>query len=71
MLLFVIQLPVMYTCILYCIVLVQTSQQIEENSGVSLDSQSTLLLPEFMPPMMLIFPWVAKVSRCEYSECTV
>lgn len=36
--------------------------QIEDNSGVSLDSLSTPLLPEFMPPLMRIFPWVAKVS---------
>ena len=46
--------------------------QIEANLGISMDSYSTPPLPEFMPPMFLIAPWVFKVwspSPCETFPC--
>ncbi len=43
--------------------------QIEANSGISLDHQSTPPLPEFMPPLLLVAPWVLKVHHiCTYKS---
>ena len=39
--------------------------QIEANLGISLDNQSPPVLPEYMPPMMLLVPWVLKVGERE------
>lgn len=44
--------------IIYCCLV-----KIEENLGISVDSVTTPTLPPYMPPLMLMVPWVVKVTE--------
>ena len=37
------------------------SFKIEENLGISVDGLTTPTLPQYVPPLMLMTPWVVKV----------
>ena len=40
--------------------------QIESNLGITLDNETTPILPPYLPPTMVFLPWVVKVLHTEY-----
>ena len=40
--------------------------QIESNLGITLDNETTPMLPPYLPPTMIFLPWVVKVLYTGY-----